>query len=85
MNLSQKPDWLLERNPLGMVPVLEQDDKLLYESLVVCDYLEDVYPNNRLTPTDPYRKARDAMLVDFYGNKVRTKLQALVYDILPLE
>ena len=85
VNLSQKPEWLLERNPLGMVPVLEQDDKLLYESLVVCDYLEDVYPNNRLTPTDPYRKARDAMLVDFYGNKVRTKLQALVYDILPLE
>ena len=57
---------------MGMVPVLEQDDKLLYESLVVCDYLEDVYPNNRLTPTDPYRKAQDAMLVDFYGNKVRT-------------
>ena len=61
----------MERNPLGLVPVLEQDDKILYESLVTCDYLEDVYPNNRLTPTDSYRKARDAMLVDFYGNKVR--------------
>ena len=71
MDLKEKPEWFLERNPLGLVPTLEQDDKIVCESLITCDYLDDVYPNNPLTPTNPYRKARDAMLVDFFGNKVR--------------
>jgi glutathione S-transferase len=71
VDLKNKPDWFLERNPLGAVPVLEQDDKIVYESLITCDYLDAVYPSNRLTPTDPYRKARDAMLTDYYGSKVR--------------
>lgn len=69
VDLKNKPDWFLERNPLGLVPTLEQDDKIVCESLVTCDYLDEVYPNNRLTPADPYRKARDAMLIDFFGNK----------------
>lgn len=69
VDLKQKPEWFLERNPLGLVPVLEQDSKVVYESLVTCDYLDDVYPQNPLTPADPYRKARDAMIVDFYGSK----------------
>ncbi|XP_076450564.1 glutathione S-transferase omega-1-like [Babylonia areolata] len=70
VHLREKPDWFLERNPLGMVPVLEQDDKVLYESLITCDYLDDVYPDNRLTPADPFRKARDSMLVDYFGKKL---------------
>eukprot|EP00916_Digyalum_oweni_P011515 GHVL01019164.1.p1 GENE.GHVL01019164.1~~GHVL01019164.1.p1 ORF type:complete len:217 (-),score=13.71 GHVL01019164.1:1240-1890(-) len=69
VDLKEKPEWFLERNPLGMVPTLEQDDKVVYESLITCDYLDDVYPQNRLTPADPYRKAQDAMLVDYYGSK----------------
>jgi glutathione S-transferase len=47
------------------VPVVEHPDgRVVYESVVVCQYLEDVYPELPLTPTDPYWKARDSLLVE---------------------
>lgn len=69
VDLKEKPEWFIERNPLGLVPTLEQDDHIVYESLITCDYLDDLYPSDRLTPADPYKQARDRMLVDFFGNK----------------
>ncbi|XP_071091709.1 pyrimidodiazepine synthase-like [Haliotis cracherodii] len=67
IDLKQKPSWFLDRNPNGAVPILEQDDKVLYESLVCADYLDEVYPNNKLTPSDPYRRARDRILVELFS------------------
>ncbi|KAL8624499.1 hypothetical protein ACOMHN_053042 [Nucella lapillus] len=72
VDLKEKPDWFLERNALDLVPVLEKYDKILCESLITCDYLDYIYPDNRLTPAGPYQKARDSMLVDFFGNKFVT-------------
>ncbi|XP_060067079.1 glutathione S-transferase omega-1-like [Ylistrum balloti] len=70
VDLKEKPEWFLERNPLGLVPVLEQDDKIIYESAVTCDYLDDVYPENKLTPSDPYSKARDRILMEMFSKLV---------------
>ena len=76
VHLKRKPSWLLERNPKGRVPVLEHPDgRIVFESIVVCQYLDEIYPNDRLTPIDPYRKARDRLLVD-YCDKVCHKLQS---------
>ena len=73
INLQSKPDWFLKRNPFGLVPVLEQDDKIIYESLVCNDYLDEVYPDHLLQPTDPYLKAKDKMLIGQF-DKVRDNL-----------
>lgn len=68
INLSKKPEWYLEKiNPLGKVPAIQKDDKILYESAVCCDYLDQVYPNNKLTPEDPYQQAKDRILVEHFG------------------
>ena len=75
VHLKRKPSWLLERNPKGRVPVLEHPDgRIVFESITVCQYLDEIYPQDRLIPIDPYRKARDSMLVD-YCDKVPHKLQ----------
>ncbi|XP_048781317.1 glutathione S-transferase omega-1 [Ostrea edulis] len=66
VNLKNKPDWFLQRNPFGKVPVLEQDDKIVYESLICSDYLDQTYPGNKLTPDDPYRLAQDKILVEHF-------------------
>lgn len=71
VDTKNKPDWFLEKNPLGLVPVLEQDDKIVYESAICNDYLDDVYPEEKLTPSDPYRNARDKILCEMHA-KVRT-------------
>jgi glutathione S-transferase len=68
-NLQSKPEWLLERNPLGKVPTLEHDDgRVLYESLIVCEYLDTIYPQNKLIPQDAYEKARQQILIEAYTN-----------------
>jgi len=61
------PDWARERNPNGMVPIIEHEGKVVYESLVVSQYLDDVFPKNKLTPTDPYVRARHDILVSEFS------------------
>ncbi|XP_036366907.1 glutathione S-transferase omega-1 [Octopus sinensis] len=63
INLKHKPDWFLEKTPIGRVPVIEHDSKIIYESIICNEYLEKIFPNPPLTPTDPYSQAKDQMLV----------------------
>ncbi len=44
-------------NVLGKVPVLDTGDRLLPESIVIMDYLEDTHPTPALRPTDPSERA----------------------------
>ncbi|XP_033122026.1 glutathione S-transferase omega-1-like isoform X2 [Anneissia japonica] len=69
-NLKNKPEWLLEKNPNGQVPALEHDGKVLYESLIVSDYLNDAYPGRKLKSSDPYKRARDDLIVNQFGSKI---------------
>ena len=55
----QHSDWFKKINPNGQVPALEHDGKVVTESTVICEYLEDVftdYPS--LRPADPYLRAQ---------------------------
>ncbi len=78
INLVKKPEWFASKSPLGAVPVIEHDDgRTLYESLVVCDYLDAVYPDNPLLPSDPYTKAKHNLLVEAFG-----RVTAAYYKVL---
>ena len=46
------------KNPFGLVPMLEHDGKVLVESNVINEYLDDVFPDPPLRPKDPYQLAR---------------------------
>ena len=55
----QHADWFKKINPNGQVPALEHDGRIVTESTVICEYLEDVftdYPS--LRPADPYLRAQ---------------------------
>ncbi len=57
------------RAPLGKIPFIEDGDVLLYESEVICEYLEDRYPDPPLLPVDASTRARSRLLsrlVDLY-------------------
>ena len=54
----QYSDWFLAINPDGQVPVLVHDGKVIIESTVINEYIEDVFPQNPLRPADPYWAAR---------------------------
>jgi len=77
VNLQDKPEWLLERNPLGKVPAIEfagghdsKVRKILYESLIIADFLDDSYRaegDRVLHSRCPFKKAKDRLLVDSVG------------------
>lgn len=58
------PDYL-KLNPYGKVPVLTDDDTVLYESCIINEYLEEKYPNPPLLPKEPAKKAKARILVDY--------------------
>ena len=60
----KNPDYL-KMNPYGKVPVLTDDATVLYESLVINEYLEEKYPNPPLMPKDPAKKAKGRIMVDY--------------------
>ncbi len=57
VDLSSKPDFLTKDCPTGKVPLLYCDDKPLFESIAICEYLEDAFTQNPLHPQDMYMKA----------------------------
>ncbi len=59
---SQKDEWLA-RSPVGKVPIVETDNGSLAESQVICDYLEDAYPQVPLYPKDAMAKAKVRELI----------------------
>jgi glutathione S-transferase len=48
----------LKINPKGVVPSLIDDGKVIVESTLICEYLDDTMPNLRLAPADPFQRAR---------------------------
>jgi glutathione S-transferase len=63
VDLSDRPQWLIELNPpSGRVPVLD-DGFVLPESEVIMAYLDERYPEPPLLPADPGERARARLLV----------------------
>uniref|UniRef100_K9IZ65 Glutathione S-transferase omega n=1 Tax=Desmodus rotundus TaxID=9430 RepID=K9IZ65_DESRO len=68
INLKNKPEWFFEKNPFGLVPVLENSQgQLIYESAITCEYLDEVYPGKKLLPEDPYEKACQKMVFELFS------------------
>jgi glutathione S-transferase len=71
VDLDDRPAWIYEKNPLGRVPVLEEDDFVLPESAVIMEYLEERYPVPTLWPADPAQRAAGRLLVERFDQLSR--------------
>ena len=69
----------LAMNPLGRVPILEEDDgHLIADSSVICDYLEHIHPQPPLYPAAPRERAR-AMWFEEYGDTKLVEVCARIF------
>ncbi len=60
----------LAMNPAGDVPVLvEPDGTTLSNSQVICEYLEEVYPEHNLLGSDPIQRAETRRLMGWFDVK----------------
>ncbi|HSK40150.1 MAG TPA: glutathione S-transferase family protein [Arenibaculum sp.] len=64
IDLSAKPDWFRAISPLGKVPVLQVDGTTIFESAVICEYLDETTPG-RLHPEHPLERARHRAWIEF--------------------
>jgi glutathione S-transferase len=53
----KRPDYLA-LNPNGYVPTLVHDDFVVYESTVICEYIDDTFPDPPLKPAEAKGRAR---------------------------
>jgi glutathione S-transferase len=64
IDLSNKPEWFLKISPLGKTPLLLVDGNPIFESAVICEYLEETaFP--RLHPEDALRRAQHRGWMEF--------------------
>lgn len=68
IDLSAPPPWFYDVSPLEKVPVLLVNEKPLFESMVICDYIDDISPKT-LYPSDAFEKAQNRSWLEF-GNGI---------------
>jgi glutathione S-transferase len=64
IDLANKPAWFRSVSPLGKTPVLLVDGAAIFESAVICEYLEDT-ALPRLHPQDAVRRAQHRAWMEF--------------------
>jgi glutathione S-transferase len=64
IDLANKPDWFLKVSPLGKTPVLLVGDEPIFESAVICEYLEET-ALPRLHPANALQRAQHRSWMEF--------------------
>ncbi|RDA89879.1 hypothetical protein CP533_6647 [Ophiocordyceps camponoti-saundersi (nom. inval.)] len=74
INPYNKDPTFLAMNPRGLVPTLAvpNEARPLFESIIVCEYLNDAFPDSgpSLLPTDAYQRARAKVWIDHVGSRI---------------
>ncbi len=62
-------------NPAGDVPVLvEEDGTILANSLVICEYLDEIYEQACLIGKDPVQRAETRRLINWFDRKFSSEV-----------
>ncbi|PSO53985.1 MAG: glutathione S-transferase family protein [Cyanobacteria bacterium QH_8_48_120] len=65
IDLENKPDWFAEVSPYQKVPVIKHGENRIWESAIINEYLEEVFPNPPLMPQQPEKRALARIWIDF--------------------
>ncbi|MDE0058482.1 MAG: glutathione S-transferase family protein [Defluviicoccus sp.] len=75
----QFQDWYLALNPNAVVPTLEDDGRVIVESTVICEYLDETRPDPPLRPADAYHTARMRVWTKRIDERLHPMTSALTY------
>jgi glutathione S-transferase len=78
IDLKNKPDWFLKISPYGKVPVLKHDDAVIYESAIINEYLDEVFPEVPMLAEEPAARAHLRIWIDFCNTRVQPGLAAVM-------
>ena len=66
-------------NPMGVVPTLIHDGKVLNESNFIMEYLDEIFPNPPLTPPDPFVRAQMRIWMDKCENRLHKNINIVSF------
>jgi glutathione S-transferase len=78
IDLNHKPDDFLALSPHGKVPVLIYGDDRIWESAIINEYLEEMFPTPALMPQEPGLRALVRIWVDFANTRFTTAFYKLL-------
>jgi maleylacetoacetate isomerase len=58
-------------NPLGLVPALVHGDRVIAQSVAICEYLDEVFPEPALLPADAPGRARVRCIVQSVASEIQ--------------
>jgi len=67
-------------NPYGKVPVLVDDEAVVYESAIINEYLEEKYPAVPLMPKDPFKRSRARIWIDYCNTRLQRAGGNIAHD-----
>ncbi|NIB42318.1 glutathione S-transferase family protein [Pseudomaricurvus alkylphenolicus] len=73
-----EPEYL-KINPKGLVPALIDKGTVVTESTVICEYLEDAYPDNPLMPEDPIKRAQVRYMLKLVDESLHINMMPIVF------
>ena len=65
IDLDDKPDWFRAISPYGKVPVVRHGATVVWESSVINEFLEELFPEPPLLPADPAARATARIWIDY--------------------
>jgi glutathione S-transferase len=72
----------LRLNPAGVVPTLVHQGRVLTESSVICQYLDEISPVNPLLPADSLGRARARTWLKHFDDVVHPALRKASFELL---
>ncbi len=79
IDLADKPAWFLAISPMGRVPVLLVNDRPIFESAIINELLDELYPRPPLLPAEPIPRAEARAWIAFANDVVMpASLDAMV-------
>jgi glutathione S-transferase len=70
IDFQNKPAEFLQISRYGKVPAIKHGDVELYESAIINEYLEEVFPEPPLLPSDPGKKAIARIWIDYANTRL---------------
>lgn len=67
-------------NPKGTVPVLVDNDLVLWESSIIIEFLHDSVVNSHLLPKDKHARAKVRMLQHYSDSVIGPALRGLIFE-----
>jgi len=67
----------LARNPMGKIPMLETGEGWIGETVAICEYLDDRFPESSLRPADSFARARARQIVNVVQMYVEVPTRSL--------